>query len=174
MKVIITERELLKVVGMKIRTNIKENLIPQLWIDFIARMEELDEIAVPNCSLGVCLYEANIEHEETEMFDYLVCKVVKNDSLIPSGMVYHEIPAQLVAVFTHLGSLDTLGDTYDYIYNKWLPQSEYKIVEADEVEWYDSRFKYGEKESQMDIHIPISKKDENDVIDEDILFNIEE
>ena len=168
MKVIITERERLKVIGMKISTTMKENSIPQLWNDFIARMDELTEIAVPDCSLGVCLNEINEDHDESEIFDYLACKVVKDDSTIPSGMEYHEIPAQLVAVFTHLGTLDTLGETYDYIYDKWLPEGEYKIIDAAEVEWYDSRFKYGEEDSQIDIHIPIAKKDDEDVDAEEI------
>ncbi len=170
MKVIVTEREPLKVVGMKISTTMKDNSIPQLWNDFIARMEELAEIAVPDCSLGVCLNEINADLEGSDFFDYLACKVVKDDSIIPSGMEYREIPAQLVAVFTHFGSLESLGETYDYIYNEWLPDSEYKMAAADEVEWYDSRFKYGDTESQMDIHIPIAKKDVEDVDAEEMFF----
>lgn len=170
MKVIITERKPLKVVGMRIHTSIKENQIPQLWNDFIYRMNELDKIAVPDCSLGICLNETNMEFEEDSMFYYLACRVVKDDSIIPSGMIYREIPAQLVAVFTHSGSLEILDETYDYIYNKWLPESEYKQIPADEIEWYDSRFKFGEKESQMDIHIPISKKDKEDNIVDGLFF----
>ncbi|MCK5051870.1 MAG: AraC family transcriptional regulator [Candidatus Cloacimonetes bacterium] len=170
MEVIITEREALKVVGMKIHTSIKENLIPQLWNDFITRMDELDKVAVPDCSLGICLNETGTVFREDSMFYYMVCKVVKDDSIIPSGMEYREISSQLVAVFTHLGSLDTLSKTYNYIYDKWLPESEYKLFTADEIEWYDSRFKFGEKDSQMDIHIPIIKKDKEDDITKGLFF----
>ena len=170
MKVIITERDALKVVGMKIHTSIKENLIPQLWNDFIVRMDELNEVSVPNCSLGICLNETITEFDADSEFDYLACRVVKDDSVIPTGMEYREIPAQLVAVFTHFGSLEILSETYDYIYDKWLPESEYKLSEADEIEWYDSRFKFGEKDSQMDIHIPITKKDIEDDINDGLFF----
>lgn len=169
MKVLITEREALNVVGMKIRTNVEEDRIPKLWNDFIARMEELQEVAVPDCSLGICINEVE-EFSENAMFDYLVCKVVKDDSIIPPGMIFRHIKPQLVAVFTHTGSLDTLGETYDYIYNKWLPESDYQIASADEVEWYDTRFKYGEGDSQMDIHIPIEKKEIEDTIDNGLFF----
>ena len=170
MEVIITEREALKVVGIKIHTSIKENRIPQLWNDFIVRMDELSEVSVPDCSLGICLNETVTEFNEDSKFDYLACKVVKDDSVIPSGMEYHEIQSQLVAVFTHSGSLETLSETYDYIYDKWLPESEYKLIEADEIEWYDSRFKFGEEDSQMDIHIPITKKDIKDDINDELFF----
>jgi AraC family transcriptional regulator len=170
MKVIITEREALKVVGMKIHTSIGDNNIPQLWNDFIDRMNELKEVSVPDCSLGICLNETGTAFHEDSKFDYLACKVVKDDSVIPSGMEYREIPSQLVAVFTHFGSLETLSETYDYIYHKWLPESEYKQILADEIEWYDSRFNFGEKDSQMDIHIPIIKKDKEDAIVDGLFF----
>jgi len=170
MKVIITEREALKVVGMKIHTSIKENQIPQLWNDFIVRMNELKEVSVPDCSLGICLNGTVTEFNENSTFDYLACRVVKDDSVIPTGMEYREIPAQLVAVFTHMGSLDSLSETYDYIYDKWLPESEYRLIDADEIEWYDSRFKFGEKDSQMDIHVPIKKKDSEDDIKDGMFF----
>ena len=67
MKVIITEREALKVIGMRIHTSIKENLIPQLWNDFIVRMDELNEVSVPDCSLGICLNETVTEFKEDSM-----------------------------------------------------------------------------------------------------------
>ena len=170
MKVIIIERDALKVVGMKIHTSIKENRIPQLWNDFIVRMNELNEVSVPDCSLGICLNGTVTEFNENSTFDYLACRVVKDDSVIPTGMEYREIPAQLVAVFTHMGSLDSLSETYDYIYDKWLPESEYRLIDADEIEWYDSRFKFGEKDSQMDIHVPIKKKDSEDDIKDGMFF----
>lgn len=153
MNVLITRREPLKVVGMKIRTTLAENRIQGLWNEFIKRMPELDEVAVPECSLGICTFVDSDDDEDA--FEYMAARVVKNDSLIPEGMIFCLLPAQEVAVFTHQGSLDNLSDTYDYIYNEWLPENEYEIADADEIEWYDRRFNFGQENSQMDIHIPI-------------------
>ncbi|MCF7859241.1 MAG: GyrI-like domain-containing protein [Candidatus Cloacimonetes bacterium] len=169
MKVIIVEREPLKVVGLKIKTNINANEIPQLWNEFIVRTDELEKNAVPDCSLGICIYKPDLNEQNETEFSYMACKVVKEDSKIPKGMEYRELPPQLVAVFTHIGSLDNLSETYDYIYDKWLPESDYTLIEADEIEWYDARFKYGEEDSQMDIHIPIAKKTLDDLT-EDLIF----
>jgi len=157
MDVIITERTALKVVGMLIRTTMKENKIPQLWNDFLAREDEISEIVVPECSLGICLNEGISDFDENTEFSYLACKVLKTGCMIPQGMVSMNIPACLCAVFTHRGSLDNLSETYDYIYNTWLEESDYELAEEDEIEWYDSRFKFGNPESEMDIHIPIKK-----------------
>ena len=157
MEVIITERAALKVVGMQIRTTMKENKIPQLWNDFLAREDEISEIVVPECSLGICLNEGISHFDENTEFSYLACKVLKTGCMIPQGMVFRNIPTCLSAVFTHKGSLDNLGETYDYIYNTWFEESDYELAEGDEIEWYDSRFKFGDPESKMDIHIPIKK-----------------
>jgi len=170
MKVVVTEREALNVVGMKIQTSVEEDRIPRLWNDFISRMEELKDVAVPDCSLGICINNEEEEFNENVIFDYLVCKVVKDDRVVPPGMVFRHISRQLVAVFTHIGSLDTLGETYDYIYNKWLPSSDYQLAAADEIEWYDSRFKFGESDSQMDVHIPIEKKGIEETINDGLFF----
>jgi len=165
MEVIITEREELKVVGIIIKTTVEENKIPELWNEFIPRIIELEGVAVPDCTLGICLYEGE-EFQEGEPFSYMAAVVVKDDSIIPEGMEYRVIPQAKVAVFTHEGSTETLGETYNYIYEEWLQESGYDIAEADELEWYDTRFKFGDDDSQMDIHIPI--KDAEDISDEDI------
>ena len=176
-RVIITQRKPLKVIGMLIRTNMLENKIPKLWDEFIGRMEELNEIAVPECTLGICLAVAVDDISDNTDFGYIAGRVVKNNSFIPDGMIYHELLEQEVAVFTHVGSLDNLSETYNYIYEEWLPESGYELADGDEVEWYDSRFKYDSADSQMDIHIPIKKaeKIENKLdIFEEIQTEIEE
>lgn len=165
MDVVIIDREELKVVGIKIRTTIEENKIPELWNHFVPRMEELKDVAVPDCSLGICLYEGDgfVEGEE---FAYMAAVVVKDDSVIPEGMEFYVIPKSKVAVFTHIGSTDNLAETYNYIYEEWLTHSEYQVAEADELEWYDNRFIYASEDSQMDIHIPLELAD--DLSDEDL------
>ncbi len=155
MNVIITERPALKCIGMQLSTRTDENKIPLLWDSFIIRMPELDDVAVPDCSLGICIHDSIKEYDEFTAFDYLAAKVVKNLDVIPQDMIAYEIPATLVAVFTHQGSLDSLAETYEYIYDEWLPQSGYSLADGDELEWYDARFVYDSEDSQMDIHIPI-------------------
>jgi AraC family transcriptional regulator len=167
MNVLITRREPLKVIGMQIKTTLEENRIQDLWAEFITRMPELDDVAVPECSLGICTFTDNDDDEDA--FVYMAARVVKNNSLIPAEMSFRELPAQEVAVFTHEGSLDNLSDSYDYIYNEWLPKSEYEIADADEIEWYDRRFNFGKADSQMDIHIPIRAKEPEDEIFEGLL-----
>lgn len=164
MNVIVLDREPMKVVGMVIRTDTTKHEIPELWEKFIPRMEELEANSVPECSLGICLQDSIEENDEFTEFSYLAARVVRDDSLIPEGMEYYEVKGGLTAVFTHEGSLDTLADTYEFIYEKWLEESDYELAEGDELEWYDSRFIYNDPKSKLDIHIPVKlKKDPSDI-----------
>lgn len=155
MNVLITQRPALKCIGMQIETSTAETAVPQLWETFIARMHEIDEIAVPNCSLGICLRDSIREDGDETRFTFLAARVVKNFDILPPDMVSYEIPKTLVAVFTHKGSLETLSETYDYIYEQWLPESGYQLADGDELEWYDARYDYDSEDSEMDIHIPV-------------------
>ena len=53
---------------------------------------------------------------------------------IPDGMVCREVPAHKYIVFTHHGKLETLGETYHYIYNTGLAQAR--------VQMHPSRFDF--------------------------------
>ncbi|WP_390627901.1 GyrI-like domain-containing protein [Bacillus litorisediminis] len=64
-------------------------------------------------------------------------------------------------VATHKGRLDTLGDTFDYIYAIWLPKSDYELAEAHDFEIYDECFLGPDHEqSEVDVYIPIIRKSE--------------
>ena len=158
MKIVVIEREKLQVIGMKITTNTEEMMIPKFWDIFIKRMPEIELFTIPNCSLGICLGGTTKEDENSTRFDYLACKILtKKPDVIPENMIVHEVPAGLFAVFTHRGNIDSLSETYQYIYDQWLEESVYEQEDRDQIEWYDARFQYDSDQSEIDIHIPIKR-----------------
>jgi AraC family transcriptional regulator len=72
-------------------------------------------------------------------------------------MVSREIPAYTYAVFAHIGALDKLSDTYQYIYQVWLPQSGYKMAAYVDFEYYNEDFKDFAPDSRLYIYVPIEK-----------------
>ena len=65
------------------------------------------------------------------------------------------------AVFAHKGSLDKLGETYDFIYNEWVKNGEYELISDYDFEYYDERFNHkdmNDPESTMFIYIPVKKR----------------
>lgn len=144
-----------KVIGMEIKTTLKENdetrSIPKLWDKYIPRASEIKNVAVEKRDLGLCEIMENSENA----FSYIACKEVENFDFVPEGMVTKIIPTTKYAIFTHKGSLESLGDTYEYIYGNWLINSKCEVAKKScDFELYDERFDNSET-SQMDIYVPI-------------------
>ena len=79
---------------------------------------------------------------------------------VPEGMITETIPAQKYAVFTHLGKITSLRETYKYIYEDWRSNNtRYKQIPfAPAFEWYDQRFDANSDDSELDLYIPIEEK----------------
>ena len=51
--------------------------------------------------------------------------------------------------------LDKLGETYEYIYKTWLPQSGHELDGHFDMEYYDERFKFASDDSEFDIYVAV-------------------
>ncbi len=151
-------REAFTVAGMKCRTTMENNLIPQLWDDFMQRSDELANTIEPDNCYGICYYEEGDDAPGNKYFSYLASIEVSATQNLPVGMESRLIPAADYAVFEHHGPLDDLQKTYKAIYGDWYPTSEYKKIGDQDFELYDQRFKFGQADSVMEIWIPIEKK----------------
>ncbi|MBO8163903.1 MAG: GyrI-like domain-containing protein [Brevibacillus sp.] len=145
------------VVGLTCSTTLNESKIPALWEEFTSRVGEIKNRISPNIMLGISEFSANPEHEA---FTYMACVLVNNVDEIPEGMLCKTIPKREYVVVTHKGKVETLGGTIDFIYDTWLPKSEYALMESEDFEVYeDERFMGADnEESEVDIFIPIQKK----------------
>lgn len=149
----IIEKGRFMVVGMKYYGSNNNNEIPELWKRFIPRMSEIKNVVNRNVALGVCEFVENLTDES--QFAYFACQEVSSLEDIPKEMEGLTVEKNRYAVFTHKGSVDRLGDTYEYIYGSWLPKSEYEPAESHDFESYDERFDPGDENSELDIYIPI-------------------
>jgi predicted transcriptional regulator YdeE/DNA-binding transcriptional MerR regulator len=136
MKPNFVSKEAFKVVGISYVGKNENQEIPKLWEEFNPRMKELKNAEY--CCYGACF--GDVEGAADDEFEYIACVAVESTPDIPEGMVMREIPAHKYAVFTHHGSLETLHDTYEYIYNTWLPQSGYELDGKFDMEMYDDDF----------------------------------
>ena len=79
----------------------------------------------------------------------------------PEGVYRKIVPKSEYAVFTVNGNNANgeIGQAFHYIYNVWLPSSDYCIDEEllFDFEYYDERWDCQLQTAQMDIYIPIKK-----------------
>jgi AraC family transcriptional regulator len=145
----IITRNTLLVVGMKYHGRNEPNQIPGLWDVFMPRAYEVQAKVNEHVAYGVM---GNYDQASGE-FDYVAGFEVNDADHIPEGMVTWEIPAQTYAVFPT--TMPTLTETYDQLYESWLPQSGYKHAGGPEFEYYGETFDPSDPTSEMQIYIPI-------------------
>ena len=147
----IVSRPAFTVVGMKYRGKNEQNEIPQLWSQFGPRMGEIKHKVDRDIAYGVM---GNLDESSGE-FDYVAAIEVENADDLPNGMVSWGVPEQTYAVFTC--TLPTIRETFQHVYETWLPQSAYQRGMDVEFELYDADFDPEDPSSEMTIYIPIKR-----------------
>lgn len=132
-------------VGLKYFGKNENKEIPQLWGTLNPRAGEIKHKT--GIAYGVCG-----EMEENGRFHYLAGYGVTDTSSLPSGMETWDVPAQKYAVFPC--TLDTIHQTYQYIFDTWFPQSGYQKAEGPDFEWYGENFDVETGEG-MAIYMPV-------------------
>jgi AraC family transcriptional regulator len=146
-----------RVVGITCENTMKNNNIPKLWNEFNQGICPMMDRNSSKAALGISYYTDMAELNEDTPFTYLAGFEIQPEAECPQGLTERTVPEADYAVFQHIGSLDTLNDTYNAIYGEWLPQSGYRHKVADVFELYDERFHYGMDDSVMEIWVPIEK-----------------
>jgi predicted transcriptional regulator YdeE/DNA-binding transcriptional MerR regulator len=139
------------VVGMSYVGKNKNQEIAQMWGVFNHRSEQIKHRDLA-AAYGVCLMPPGLAEGE---FEYVASYKVGKVEDVPDGMVVRQVPAQRYAVFTHVGSLEKLGDTYNYIYQVWLPKSGCELSGGLDFEYYDEDFKDFAPDSRFYIYVPV-------------------
>lgn len=153
----IVERGEFKVVGMQYIGNNQNAEIAKMWGEFFPRIGEIKNNAGKHIFYGLCecLCEGECKCGAGSDFSYIAGIEVTSLDDIPEGMAGRTIPASKYAVFTHKGALETLKDTFGYIYGTWLPTSGYTPAQSIGFELYDERFDNFSEKSELDIYVPI-------------------
>lgn len=58
--------------------------------------------------------------------------------------------------FSHKGPISKLGETVNYIWGIWIPQSGCKLVDAPDFELYDDRFNPETMSGEFEIYVPVT------------------
>lgn len=96
-------------------------------------------------------------------YSYIAGFSTKENAPLPEGMVFQVLPASKYAVFTYVSPMRNKFDMtkipslYWYIFNKWLPISEFSYNDTGFVFEYFQRHRMMIEYPEYDIYIPIVK-----------------
>lgn len=156
----IVELPEIRVAGLRSRTNLKNNVLPQLWKQFNKSVHQIPDVAKNARGFGICeaCEESNSIHlmHREAMFSEVAGIEVNCLERLEEPFIRKIIKGGRYAVFTHTGSLKKLPVTFEYIWGTWLSSTNEELDCREDFELYDHRFLgYDHPDSQTDLYIPI-------------------
>ncbi len=134
------------VVGLMYFGKNENNEIPQVWEKYLPRTEEIE--GKLGYAYGLCG-----DVMEDGRFHYMAGHEVEDVGAIPDGMEKWDVAEQQYAVFPC--TLQTIQETYEYIFKTWLIQSEYERGDGPDFEYYSEEFDPATGKENLYIYLPV-------------------
>lgn len=147
-----------KLTGNRLIMSLADNKTGELWQNFMPRRNEIvNKISDDLISLQV--YEPSYfrnfnPHAKFEK--WALVEVIDFENL-PAGMETFTLESGLYAVFDYKGSSND-PRIFQYIFNNWLPNSEYTLDNRPHFEVLGAKYKTNNPDSEEEIWIPVKLK----------------
>ena len=148
-----------KVAGHRMSMSFAGNRTQELWRNFMSKRNEIQNI-VGNDLYSIEVYPpVNFNNfNPGTVFEKWAAVEVTDCHMIPEGMETMILKAGLYAVFTHVGPASTGFRTYQYIFETWLPGSDYNLDDRPHFAVMGEAYKNEDPESREEIWIPVKLK----------------
>lgn len=148
-----------KFAGFAERMSFTSDRTRELWSAFMPLRHQLSNI------IGTELYSIEVYpsgyfdrfHAASE-FQKWAAVEVSDLAAVPTEFNTIVVPAGLYAVFVHRGTAAEAVNTYGYIFQTWLPSSEYSLDSRPHLAVMGEKYKNGHKDSEEDIWIPVTPR----------------
>jgi AraC family transcriptional regulator len=147
-----------KLVGQKLKMSFSSNKTKLLWQSFMPFRGEIRN-KIGSDLFSVEVYTPNFFENygpDSEFEKWAAVEVTKFEK-IPDGMETLVCPAGLYAVFIHRGPASAGELTYRYIFESWLPNSNYSLDDRPHLAIMGPKYKHEEQDSEEEIWIPIKQ-----------------
>lgn len=146
-----------KLIGMHLKMSLNNNQTLKLWKQFMPRKKEiLNSISEDLISMQVYNKSINLE-DLKKPFEKWATKEVSTFDIIPEDMDFFTLNEGLYAVF-HYKGLSSDNSIFFYIFNTWLPNSNYILDNRPHFEILGEKYKNNDPNSEEEIWIPIVEK----------------
>lgn len=156
----IIETEAKKLVGISLHTSLADDKTELLWKRFMAKKGDISN-AVSNDLFSVQVYDEGFmtgQFNSQSVYEKWAAVEVEDYSEIQEGLQGLKLPGGLYAVFKHEGTSKEFAETAKFIFDEWIPSSDYSLDNRPHFEVLGDKYKGPDNpESQEKIWIPIKK-----------------
>jgi len=147
------------IIGIRQNFSLSNNKTFELWQRFMPRRNEIKN-RVNSEFLSIQIYTEDFDfssfNPDLEFEKWAAVEVTCNE-FIPYGLEASLIHSGLYAVFLYKGLQSAFSETFRYIFEIWLPSSDYVIDNRAHFEIIGEKYKNNHPDSEEEIWIPIKK-----------------
>lgn len=147
-----------KLIGMKLNMSLTQMKIAELWGKFMPRRHEISR-PVSSDLISMAMYAPHhfSAFNPSREFERWAAVEVETVDALPEGMESFDVPGGLYAIFDYRGS-SADPSIFQYIFGKWLPQSDYLLDQRPHLEILGEKYKNNDPDSEEEIWIPVKQK----------------
>lgn len=129
----------------------------ELWRSFMPfRKDILHKIGIDLYSMQI--FDAMPDFKSDATFEKWATVEVSAIEAVPEGMETYTLQGGLYAVFLHQGPASAFQKTFGFIFEEWLPNSEYELDDREHFELLGEKYKNNDPDSEEEVWIPIRPK----------------
>ena len=143
--------------GKRLKMSFSNDRTGELWRSFMPyRKDILHKIGIDLYSMQI--FDAMPDFKSDATFEKWAAVEVSAIETVPEGMETYTLQGVLYAVFLHQGPASAFQKTFGYIFEEWLPNSEYELDDREHFELLGEKYKNNDPDSEEEVWIPIRPK----------------
>jgi AraC family transcriptional regulator len=149
-----------KLVGKKLSMSYAENKTGELWKSFMPVRKEIRNV-VSSDLFSMQIYSSSFDFTNFNPhmpFEKWAAVEVADFENVPPDMDAFTLPSGLYAVFFYKGPISGGPQMFRYIFQDWLPGSEYVLDQRPHFELLGEKYKNGSPDSEEEFWIPVRRK----------------
>ena len=145
-----------KLIGQMLKMSFSDNKNYELWHNFMPHKNDIKN-ALNDYLYSVEIYPPGFygNFNPIKEFEKWAAVEVSYFNSVPENMKTLKLPEGLYVVFIHKGPASKGPRTYQYIFNTWLPHSEYHLDNRPHFALMGEKYKNNDPASEEEIWIPI-------------------
>lgn len=147
----------MKLVGISMKMSLADNKTAELWQRFMPVCSEVKN-RVNTDFISMQIYGEDWTFSPDAQFEKWAAVEVSTFSEIPANMETYMLQGGKYAVFIHKGPAGNAAQIMQWIFGKWLPDSEYLLDNREHFEILPENYRPQDTEATEEIWIPVKDK----------------
>lgn len=147
-------------IGKSIKMSLVNDKTFELWRSFMPNLKSIKNTVNSNL-FSIQVYDKSLDFKNfnphTEFTKLAMIETFDFES-IPEGMETLIIEGGLYAVFIHKGFISDFPKTAHFIFEQWLPNSDYQLDQREHFELLGEKHIHNDENSEEEVWIPIKKR----------------